>query len=183
MEKKNIIITGVVVAVVAVVVGIAVFSNKGGTNAPTLFGGAGGGTASSTGPVTRTAAPANVAVPGVGAASSTPGNVAVPTSVAPANPSDSASARSFSLTVDKDAFSPNEIIVNKGDTVTVSFTAIDKNYDFTLPDYGMKVALPMGTTRQIQLSPSAVGTFLFYCTSCGGPTSGPTGHLVVVAPK
>lgn len=191
MDRKNIIITIIVVAVVVIAVGAALLSGNlalpKGTSAPGGSGGAGGaganagGAASSTAPVTRTAVPANVAVPGAGA-TSTAANIAVPTIVSPANPTNSASFRSFNIQIANGAFSPDQIIVYVGDTVSVSFTAVDQAYDWTLPDYGMQVSIPKGTTRQVQLSPHAVGKFLFYCTSCGGPEKGPTGYLVV-APK
>lgn len=182
MEKKGLVITIVAVIVVAAVIVFAVVGNRGSSNVPSPAGGAGNGTSPTTGPITRTAAPVDV-VPPPANATNTSAEVAVPTSVAPANPTGSASARTFTLKAASGAFTPNEIIVTRGDTVTLNITAVDKDYDFTLPDYGVKAVIAQGSTKQIQFSPVAAGTFLFYCASCGGPQSGPTGHLVVVAQK
>ena len=129
---------------------------------------------------TRTAVPSDITVANA-AATGTSSNLGVPTTVAPGDPSDLSSYRSFTITVSNDAFSPKGIAVYAGDTVRLSLVAEDKPYDFTLPDYGMRVPLPQGRTTNVQFSPSATGKFLFYCTSCGGPESGPTGYLIVVA--
>jgi heme/copper-type cytochrome/quinol oxidase subunit 2 len=180
MEKKELVIIIIAVVIVAVAAAWILIAQHGAV--PGAGQGGGGPQAGAPAIATRTAVPANVTVPTAEATGSVAANVAVPTTVAPANPTDSASYRNFAITIANDAFSPSEIVVYAGDTVSVSFTAVDKAYDFTLPDYGMKVPIPQGSTRQIQLSPHATGTFLFYCTSCGGPARGPTGHLVVVSP-
>lgn len=183
-RKKEIII---VVVAVLVVAGIAAMFLVGGGSKSGLTGQgqpAGGGPlgATETGaPVTRTEVPDNVTVPAE-KASSTPADVAVPTLVSPGDPTNSTSYRVFSIKASDGAFSPSQIIVYVGDTVQLTIAAIDQAYDFTLPDYGMKVAVAKGASQELHLTPSSPGKFLFYCTSCGGPSEGPTGYLVV-APK
>lgn len=145
-----------------------------------LGGQAVNGPAGATGVATRTAVPSNVVVPNATTTGIT-ANIAIPSAVAPGDSTGSTSLRSFSVKIANNAFSPSEIVVYDGDTVSISFTAVDKAYDWTLPDYGMQVAVPQGATKQVQLSPHGTGKFLFYCTQCGGPKSGPTGYLVVVA--
>lgn len=183
VDRKKLVITIIVTAVVVVAVGTELLIHHG--SAPNA-GSAPGESASSSSEtvepvVTRTAVPAGVAVPEGAATSATPGE-GTPTAVAPADPTDSASYRSFVVKVSNDAFSPKGIAVYAGDTVRLSLVAEDKPYDFTLPDYGVRVPLPQGRTTHVQFSPNATGKFLFYCTSCGGPRSGPTGSLISVAP-
>lgn len=133
--------------------------------------------ASSSKSSTWAAVPANITVPGKGDA--VPANVAPPTVVGPASNDNSTKFRQFKISVKGDAYTPNTIIVNKGDDVYAVFTAVDKNYEFDLPDYGYKVVLPQGVAVPIHFGATASGKFTFYCGSCGGPASGPVGYLIV----
>lgn len=97
-------------------------------------------------------------------------------------PDDSLKVRNFSVSVSGNQFSPNTVVAKVGDTVHFTVTAIDKDYDFTQPDYGFRVLLPKGKPKAIEFQATADGKFAFYCTSCGGPSKGPVGYLVI-APK
>lgn len=124
--------------------------------------------------------PADTVVPEVGDAQS--GDVAVPNSVVDAAPGVEAKSRSYVVTVNGDKFSPSTIAARVGDTISIRFTAEDKDYDYTQPDLGLSAKLLKGKEQLIQVSPSTVGRFTFFCASCGGPDKGPVGYLVV-APK
>ena len=136
-----------------------------------------GGTESQ--PGTRTRAPLNAMVPDSN--SLVPSNVAKPTTVAPASPGGSESLRRFSLKIQDDKFSPDTVIVNKGDVIQLSITALDKNYDFTQPDFGFKKSISKGQTQEIGFQASATGKFTFFCNACGGPDKGPIGYIIIVA--
>ena len=110
------------------------------------------------------------------------GDVAVPNAVTEAAPGVEAKARSYAVSVSGNQFSPSTIALRVGDTVSIRFTAQDKDYDFTQPDLGLSAKLIQGKEQLIQVTPSATGKFTFFCASCGGPDSGPVGYLVV-APK
>ena len=129
---------------------------------------------------TRTAALADVTVPDKGA-SSTSANVAVPVVQGPGDPSGNVSYRSFNIAIQNNAYTPNTVIVNQGDTVNLELTAVDAAYGFTQPDYGFNAAIPKGKTQTIQFQTLNTGNFTFYCASCGGPSKGPVGHIIVVA--
>jgi heme/copper-type cytochrome/quinol oxidase subunit 2 len=73
------------------------------------------------------------------------------------------------------------VIVNQNDTVNLELTAVDAAYGFDQPDYGWNTAIPKGKTQAIQFQALQPGDFIFYCASCGGPASGPVGHIIVVA--
>lgn len=131
---------------------------------------------------TREAAPAEIAVPDA-KATGTPANVAIPKTTAPANAANSATFRSFDVSVQGGKFAPDTVIVNQWDTVRISLTAVDAAYDFTQADFGFKLPLPKGEAKMLEFSASGQGDFLFYCTLCGGPDKGPKGHLIVTTPK
>ena len=129
---------------------------------------------------TRTAVPSNVVVPNKGS-SSTAANVAVPVTQGAGDPAGNVSYRSFNITIQNGAYTPNTVIVNQNDTVNLNVTAVDAAYGFDQLDYGLHVAIPKGKTQLVQFQASAAGDFTFYCVSCGGPSKGPVGHIIVVA--
>lgn len=177
MSKNTLIAIVVGVAVVILVVGIAVFTKKG----PQQYGTAGNAgvssqTAAPAAPVTREPAPQNIVVPNQNT-KNVPQNVALPDVVTPSSPT--SNLRSFEIKVQNNEFVPNTVIVKLNDLTQINITAVDKNYDFTQPDYGIKLAIPQGQTKVLKLTVSATGKFTFYCASCGGPTTGPIGYLVV----
>ncbi len=129
---------------------------------------------------TRAPAPEHIVVPDKTSAN-IPQNVAKPSVQAPANPLNSATFRGYAIRAANGAFSPDTIIVKQGDTVHLELTAVDKDYDFTQPDYGLTIPMPRGQAKSFQFDATATGKFTFFCKSCGGPSQGPTGSLVVVA--
>ncbi|HEY5220973.1 MAG TPA: cupredoxin domain-containing protein [Candidatus Paceibacterota bacterium] len=189
-EKKKIIIevvVGVVVLIVVVVIIVYALHGKGGavSNATQPSNRA----QSTSTPLARLAAltssttaavPAGTVAPNKGS-TSTPSNVAVPVVQGPGSPSGDVSYRSFNISIDGSAYSPNTVIVKTGDTVNLEMTAVDANYAFTLPQYHFNDPIAKGKTQTIQFQASGVGDFTFYCGSCGGPSKGPVGHLIVTA--
>lgn len=110
-------------------------------------------------------------------ATNLPKNVAKPETVIP---SGSAAIRIFEIKAAGNKFTPDTLIVNNRDTVKIKLTAVDKDYDFTQPDYGLLNYLAkQGQTRTIEFGTSASGKFTFYCETCGGPDKGPVGYLIV----
>ncbi|KKU36405.1 MAG: cytochrome c oxidase subunit II [Candidatus Azambacteria bacterium GW2011_GWF2_46_32] len=128
------------------------------------------------------AVPEGVTVPTVGETEA-PEGVAVPTVVAPAAPGVSAQFRSFDVKAQNDAFSPNEIRVNQGDTVHINFAAIGKTYDILIPDYGLKQTAKAGESKVIEFQALNPGTYAFYCELCGGLQSKTKGVILVVPTK
>ena len=177
MSRKNV---GILVAVLVVIlIFIIVFSSHKTPGGNSIFYQGQNQGASAPGPVTREAAPTNVTVPNANA-TSTPADVAVPQSVTPAHAGGSADLRVFSLRADGGAFTPNTVIIKKGDTVHINITAVDRAYDFTQPDYGFNaIKIAKGSTVDIPFDGTAAGKFTFYCSSCGGPTQGPVGYIII----
>jgi nitrous oxide reductase len=122
----------------------------------------------------------NIEVPEVGETNVSKG-VAVPRNVIPASTASEAKIRNFSeMKIENNTFVPEEFIVKQGDVFDVNVTAVDKDYDFTQPDYGFNLNIKKGETKRVQFQATASGKFTFYCKSCGGPEKGPIGYLTVV---
>lgn len=88
--------------------------------------------------------------------------------------------RRFSISAKNDTYAPSEVIVNQGDTVHINFTAVDKTYDITFPDYNIKQTAQEGETKFLGFSAVNPGKFLFYCEICGGLDSDVNGHIIIV---
>jgi len=129
---------------------------------------------------TQSAAPAGAIAPDEGSTNA-PANVAVPAVQVPAAPGTTASFRSYNVGIKNDAYSPDTFVVNQGDTVNFWITAVDGNYGFTQPDYGLNVIIKKGVTKQVQFQALQPGKFMFYCGSCGGPAKGPVGNFIVTS--
>lgn len=185
MGKSNIAKAGwIAVAIIVVVVVISIIAfhaenNSAGDNANSDNSAPGQMPTLPDSP-THTAAPADVSAPNEGGANIS-ANTAVPYVQAPASPGNTASFRSFSLKIDNNAYTPNTIIVNQGDTVNLVIAAVDGNYGFTQPDYGLSSTIAKGKTQTIQFQALESGKFTFYCATCGGPAKGPVGYLIVTA--
>lgn len=106
--------------------------------------------------------------------------IAVPVVVVPAAPGSSSKFRSFQIRAENDTFTPTKVIANSGDTVHIDFTAVDKNYDIIFPGYNMMQSAKTGETKILEFQALRTGDFTYYCPSCGGPTKGPTGHIIIV---
>ena len=113
---------------------------------------------------TREVLQTKIATPGEGA-TSTNKDVAVPTTVVQTGPS---AFRHFDLSANGNAYSPSTIVVNEGDVIDLNFTAVDKNYDMFLPDFGISKAAAKGETVKLQFQGYPFGEYKFYCKdSCG----------------
>ena len=183
MSNRKVISIVVVAVVLAFLIGAAILvKNRSGSGENNS--GSNGGTAPETEGrvVTRETLPGNIVV-GVPDkdTKNVPENVAIPETVAPGNSAGTTDYRSFDIKAENDKFIRDTINVYQGDTININITAVDKDYDFTQPDYGFAVSISKGTTKRIQFGASAGGRFLFYCESCGGPKSGPQGQIVVAS--
>lgn len=129
---------------------------------------------------TREEVPAGTTVP-ESASANLPSGVAHPQNVKPSGGSSSPYLRSFSVKINNDSVSPNNIIAYVGDILTLTFESVDKTYDFVQPDFGLRWQVPVGGSKTFQFQTSNPGKFIFYCPSCGGPGKGPVGYVTAVA--
>lgn len=164
----------VAVLVIGLLIGVYVI---GGRDAQTNTGGPTGTDGQPTSN-TRGEVPADIRIPDAGEEQS--GELAVPTMVTEAAPGVEARLRSYTIEVNGNSFSPSQVAVRQGDTTRIIFRSLDKDYDFVQPDLGLSRTLPQGQDSIVEVSPQTTGQFTFYCSSCGGPDSGPVGYLIVV---
>jgi plastocyanin len=89
--------------------------------------------------------------------------------------------KSFTITGVDLAFETDEIVVNKGDLVTITFKNDGKlPHDLTIPEFGAKTeTLDGGKTQTITFTASKAGTFEFYCSVTGHKEAGMIGKVVV----
>lgn len=106
-------------------------------------------------------------------------DVAIPTVSIAAAPGVSAQLRTFTITANKNIFTPSTVIAYTGDTIHINFTAVDATYDISFPDYNMKQTSHKGQTTVLEFQAQAVGDFTYYCDLCGGLTSSARGHIII----
>lgn len=168
-NKKNVLtISGIVLAVI-VVAAILILVRPGGKNGSRQVG-------DSNKSLTMSDVPEGIKVPEMG--EEVGKGVAAPEAVASASVNGNNKYRIFSIAADKNAFSPDTIIVNVGDVVHINFTAVDKTYDLTIPDYGMKQTVYKGETKVLEFQTVNAGKFMFYCDLCGGLNSEVKGYVI-----
>ncbi|MFA7201574.1 MAG: cupredoxin domain-containing protein [Candidatus Paceibacterota bacterium] len=186
IDKKTLyIIIGVVVLIIAGLIGLLLAQSDNTSSSanpanPTSQDG-GSGT-----PLSETHAevPQDIEVPDLSAtATSVPEDVAIPKAVTSAAPGVSASLRVFEIKGENGTFSPSTVIAYTGDTIHVNFTAVDKEYDITFPDYNMKQTASKGQTKVLEFQAQATGKFTYYCDLCGGLKSKAVGYIIVAPLK
>lgn len=175
MPKKQIIIISA--AVVIIVVGIVLLAGKFQKIGPNNYGPAGTTTGEAPKSATRADVPKDIKIPELGEKTSE--GVAAPVSVSNAAPGTSAKLRTFNIKAENSLFDPSTVIAKIGDTIHINFTAVDKTYDMTLPDYGMKQTATKGETKIFEFQAVSEGKFTYYCNSCGGLDSKTKGYIIV----
>jgi heme/copper-type cytochrome/quinol oxidase subunit 2 len=100
---------------------------------------------------------------------------------ASANPQLQTKARFFDVKVSKDGFSPQTITVNRGDTVYLDLSALDRDYDLDIPYLGAYFSVvKKGETRHLPFDVPQSGTFVFQCRDFCPPGGKIQGQLIVL---
>ncbi len=124
--------------------------------------------------------PEGTEVPELGAAPEDE-SIAVPVSVSDAAKGTSeAQLRTFLITAEGGKFTPSTVIVYKNDTVHIDFTAKDREYDITVPDYGLMQRVKAGETKPLEFRAEKEGKYTYYCELCGGLGSEAKGSIIVM---
>lgn len=78
-------------------------------------------------------------------------------------------------------YTPGEIVVKRGQTTVLAFTALDFVHGFKVPDLGLRVDLPPGQITKVTLHPDKTGTYDFLCDNfCGAGHEEMNGKIIVV---
>lgn len=113
-----------------------------------------------------------IAAPDVNA-TSVPEGVAVPTNVSQlSGPGGEAALRNFEIKAEGGKFSPNTIVVNDGDIITIHLTAVDGDYNIFFPDFGVFQAVSQGQTVKRQFQATPFGQYEFFCKDCNNDAKG-----------
>ncbi len=80
-----------------------------------------------------------------------------------------ASVRFFDIVFEDGEISPKTIIINREDSVRISVRSTDgEDYNFTIEDYAQSRDIPAdGSEQEIRFSAYSVGEFPITCSTCG----------------
>ncbi len=77
-------------------------------------------------------------------------------------------------------FTPNQLTVNEGDTVKVTFKNVGGKHDFRIDEFGIATSiLDSGEEETVEFVADKAGTYEFYCSIPGHRAAGMVGTLVV----
>jgi len=66
------------------------------------------------------------------------------------------------------SYTPNEIVLKKGQTVILEFTSLDFVHGFSIPDLNIRADLPPGKVTKVRVTPEKAGVYDFLCDNfCG----------------
>jgi len=65
--------------------------------------------------------------------------------------------------------------------IRMNISAIDGDYDFIQPDYGIKASITKGNTGVVEFSPWIDGKYMFFCEQCGGMPGQGKGYIIVAS--
>ena len=77
-------------------------------------------------------------------------------------------------------FTPNVIIAEKGQEISIEIDNIDIMHSFDLNEFNVHEFLPAAKKKVIAFTPDKVGEFMFFCNVPGHTEAGMRGRLVVV---
>jgi len=92
-------------------------------------------------------------------------------------------ARTFKVKANNNSFDSERIVAIEGDLVNIKVEAVDKDYDFTIPFLGMRQVIKQGERKELEFQANVVGTFAYYCETCGGLDSKSQGEIIVIPRK
>ena len=78
-------------------------------------------------------------------------------------------------------FSPDNIVIHKGERVRLEITTEDVLMGFNAPDFAARADIPPGQVTVVHLQPDKTGTFTFLCDIfCGSGHENMSGTITVV---
>lgn len=109
-------------------------------------------------------------------ATPTPGKV----TVSPATTSSSSAAKEFTVSAKNFSFSPNQIIVKKGDSVKIIFKDDEGFHNLTIDGYNVvSKRISAGQEQELAFVADKKGTFSYYCAVGNHRELGMQGTLTV----
>jgi cytochrome c oxidase subunit 2 len=91
-----------------------------------------------------------------------------------------AKERVVKIQAKKFVYTPNEIVLKKGEPVVLEITSLDFVHGFNIPDMKIRADLPPGQVTRIRLHPQTAGVFDFLCDNfCGSGHEEMNGRFIV----
>lgn len=88
--------------------------------------------------------------------------------------------RVIKIVAQRFVYTPNEIVVKKGESVILEFTALDFRHGFKVPDLNLRADLPPGQVTRIHIKSDTVGVYDFLCDNfCGSGHEEMSGRITV----
>lgn len=79
-------------------------------------------------------------------------------------------------------YTPNEIVLKKGQTAVLEFTSLDFVHGFNIPDLKIRADLPPGKVTTVRVRFDEAGSYDFLCDNfCGDGHEEMAGRFVVTA--
>ncbi|WP_211443951.1 cupredoxin domain-containing protein [Collimonas humicola] len=92
-----------------------------------------------------------------------------------------AKERVVKIQAKKFVYTPNQIILKKGEPVVLEFTSVDFVHGFKIPDMNIRADLPPGKVTQVRLTPDKAGEYDFLCDNfCGSGHEEMSGKITVI---
>ena len=88
--------------------------------------------------------------------------------------------RVIQITAHKFDYTPNEIRLKKDEPVILTFTSIDVDHGFSVPDLGLRADALPGETTRIRFTPRKAGKFEIHCDNFCGLDHETMGGTVIV---
>jgi cytochrome c oxidase subunit 2 len=92
-----------------------------------------------------------------------------------------AKERVIKIQAKKFVYTPNQIVLKKGEPVVLEFTSVDFVHGFKIPDMNIRADLPPGKVTQVRLTPDKAGEYDFLCDNfCGSGHEEMSGKITVI---
>ena len=88
--------------------------------------------------------------------------------------------RVIKISAKKFEFIPNEITLNKGETVTLELNSEDRTHGFLVKPLGIDTDIPAGKSTTLTVTPTAAGTYPVICDHYCGVGHGNMKMTIVV---
>ena len=86
------------------------------------------------------------------------------------------------LEAKKFVYTPNRLVLKKGQAVVLEITSLDFTHGFKIPEWNIRADLLPGQVTKVNLKPESAGEFDFLCDNfCGDGHEGMSGKIVVEA--
>jgi cytochrome c oxidase subunit II len=90
------------------------------------------------------------------------------------------SEKVIKITAKRFEHNPKQIVLKKGEPVTLEFTSLDRPHGFNCPGLGIRTDILPGKVSTIHFTPDKTGTFPFHCDLfCGEGHENMTGEIIV----